>query len=414
MRALDVRLRDRHVGRLVELERGGDYSFEYEPSVAASSPEAPLLSVSLPCRERPFEPAEARPFFEGLLPEGEIRERIARDLKVSASNSFELLARLGRDCAGAVVLLPEGEQPDADEPVEWLAKSDLAELIERLPTNPLGVARRNKVRLSLAGLQRKAVLIHGADGRFGRPTAAHPSTHIVKPQYDDSDYADLVYNEHFCMAVARAAGLDAARASILDIAAHPCLLVERFDRYAGKDGRARVHQEDCCQALGVPPGLKYEGEGGPGLGAIAGLLRAASSRGGADVLALLRATILNYVLGNSDAHAKNFGLLHGDELRLAPLYDIVSTAVYPEIDDSLAMAIGDKLDPDTLNGGDLYELAEDCGLSYVELSREWARFAAETLDAAERVAATAHAEGWHRPVIDRILAIARERSARIG
>ena len=120
MRALDVRLRDRHVGRLVELERGGDYSFEYEASVALTAPGAPLLSVSLPCRERPFEPTEARPFFEGLLPEGEIRERIARDLKVSTSNSFELLARLGRDCAGAVVLLPEGEQPD-DEPIEWLA-----------------------------------------------------------------------------------------------------------------------------------------------------------------------------------------------------------------------------------------------------------------------------------------------------
>lgn len=413
MRALDVRLRDRHVGRLVELERGGDYSFEYEASVALTAPGAPLLSVSLPCRERPFEPTEARPFFEGLLPEGEIRERIARDLKVSTSNSFELLARLGRDCAGAVVLLPEGEQPD-DEPIEWLAESDLAELIERLPTNPLGVASRNRVRLSLAGLQRKAVLIRGADGTFGRPTATDPSTHIVKPQYDDSDYEDLVYNERFCMAVARAVGLDAARTEIVEIANRPCLLVERFDRHDEKGGVARVHQEDCCQALGVLPGLKYEAEGGPGLGAIAGLLRSASARGGADVLAFLRAAILNYVLGNGDAHAKNFGLLHGDELRLAPLYDVVSTAVYPGIDDSLAMAIGDKLDPDSLDGGDLFELAEDCGLSYVELSREWSRFAAMTLDAAERVAARSRAESWHRPVVDRILAIARERSARIG
>jgi serine/threonine-protein kinase HipA len=411
MRVLDVLLGASTVGRLHEREPGRDYSFEYSEAVAAAG--SPRLSVSLPCGRGEFEPADTRPFFEGLLPEGPIRERIAIDLKVSSSNSFELLARLGRDCAGAVVVLPEGEGVEATGEVEWLPEDALADLIDRLPANPLGVAGRAKLRLSLAGLQRKAVLIRRDDGTFGKPTAIHPSTHIVKPQYSDSEYADLVHNEHFCMSVAAATGLDVARTAIAAIAGRPCLLVERFDRTV-LDGRvARLHQEDLCQALGVLPGLKYESEGGPGLGAIARLLQAESVRGGADVLALVRATILNYVLGNGDAHAKNFALLHADGLRLAPLYDIVSTSVYPDIDDSLAMAIGDNADPGSLDGGDLYELAEDCQLSYVELSREWVRFAKATLAAAETVAERARAEGWHRPVVDDVVAIARKRAAQI-
>jgi serine/threonine-protein kinase HipA len=412
--ALDVHLRDRAIGTLVERERGRDYTFEYDAEIAAASPGEPLLSVSLPCRTQPFDPDAARQFFEGLLPEGEIRERIARDIKVSSSNSFELLAKLGRDCAGAVVVLPPGEQVDASGQTEWLAQDELTELIEQLPTNPLGVTGRSKLRLSLAGLQRKAVLVRRADGAFGKPTAIHPSTHIVKPQYGDSDYEDLVYNERFCMAVAAAAGLAVARADVVEIAARPCLLVERFDRTTENGRTTRLHQEDLCQALGALPGVKYEAEGGPGLGAIAELLRTESPRGGADVLALLRATILNYVLGNGDAHAKNFGLLHGDMLQLAPLYDIVSTAVYPEIDSSMAMAIGDNVDPDSLSGGDLYDLAEDCGLSYVELSREWTRFATATLQAAEQVASDARAAGWRWPIVDRIVAIARRRAAQIA
>ena len=414
MSTLDVRLLSRAIGTLVERERGREYAFEYDPEIVAASAGKPLLSVSLPCRTQPFEAAAARPFFEGLLPEGEIRERIARDIKVSSSNTFELLAKLGRDCAGAVVVLPPGQELDTREQIEWLTQDELAELIERLPTNPLGVTGRSKLRLSLAGLQRKAVLVQRADGVFGKPTAVHPSTHIVKPQYRDSDYEDLVYNERFCMAVATATGLAAARTDIVEIAARPCVLIERFDRTADGGRTARLHQEDLCQALGFLPGVKYEAEGGPGLGAIAELLRTESPRGGADVLALLRATILNYVLGNGDAHAKNFGLLHGDMLQLAPLYDIVSTAVYPGIDNSMAMAIGDNVDPDSLTGGDLYDLAEDCGLSYVELSREWTRFASATLQAAEQVAADARASGWHRPIVDRILAIAGRRATQIA
>lgn len=413
MNSLAVHMRERRVGMLSRGAQPGEYSFAYEPATAVGDPREMRLSVSLPLREEAYGPSEARPFFEGLLPEGEIRERIARDLKVSAGNSFELLAKLGRDCAGAVVLLPEGEPLPADEPVRWLTDPELTELIERLPTNPLGISDRPKIRLSLAGLQRKAVLVRAADGAFGAPTATAPSTHIVKPQYSDSDYPDLVTNEHFCMRAAAAAGLEVARTEIAEIAGRPCLLIERFDRDRTGERTVRRHQEDFCQALGVMPGLKYEAEGGPGLRDASNLLRNHSARGGADVLALLRGMIVGYVLGNADAHAKNFALLYGDGPRLAPFYDVVSTAVYPQIDNSLAMAIGGNANPDTLDGGDLYDLADDCGLNPGELSREWVRVATATLRGAEMVAGEARDQGWHRPVVDRIVDVARERAARI-
>lgn len=411
MNRLAVHMRDRRVGALTRGAQPGEYSFAYE---RIDDGREMRLSVSLPVREEGYGPSEARPFFEGLLPEGEVRERIARDLKVSAGNSFELLAKLGRDCAGAVVLLPESEPLPADEPVRWLTDPELTELIERLPTNPLGISDRPRIRLSLAGLQRKAVLVRGADGTFGAPTATTPSTHIVKPQYSETDYPDLATNEHFCMRVVAAAGLEAARTELTEIAGRPCLMIERFDRNRTGERTVRRHQEDLCQALGVMPGLKYEAEGGPGLRAVANLLREHSARGGADVLALLRATIAGYVLGNADAHAKNFALLYGGGLRLAPFYDVVSTAVYPQIDNSLAMAIGGNADPDTLDGGDLYDLAEDCGLNYGELSREWVRVATATLRSAEKVADEARNEDWHRPVVDQIVDVARERAARIS
>jgi serine/threonine-protein kinase HipA len=414
MTALSVHLRGKRIGTLAEHDPGnGSYTFAYDAAVAAQAPGELLLSVSLPCRTDVFEPTAARPFFEGLLPEGQVRERIARDIKVSSSNSFELLARLGRDCAGAVVLLPDGETLDPLTPVEWLDERELSELIDRLPVDPLGVSGPAKLRLSLAGLQRKAVLIRRDDGVFGKPTASHPSTHIVKPQYDDSGYRGLVFNEHFCMRVAAETGLGVAHTEIVEIGDRPCLLVERFDRTEADGTTTRVHQEDFCQALGVSPGLKYQAEGGPGLAAAADLLRNHTAGGGADVLTLLRATIVNYVLGNGDAHAKNFALLHGDALALAPLYDVVSTAVYPGIDSSLAMSIGENADPASLDGGDLFDMAEDCQLNYGELSREWRRFAEVSLRAAERVAAAAHDEGWHRPIVDDIVAIARRRAARV-
>lgn len=415
MSALDVHLHGQLVGSLVAGDQPGEYSFRYDGDLAAGRPGEPLLSVSLPCRAEPYGPTEARPFFDGLLPEGAVREQLGRDLKLSPDNSFGFLRELGRDCAGAVVLMPSGEPLPRDSSVEWLSDAGLAELVRRLPTNPLGVSGRGKGRLSLAGMQRKAVLARGPDGDYGLPGPDIPSTHILKPQFADVDYDDLAVNEHFCMRSAAAAGLEVATTELATIAERACLVVERFDRAVEGGSLVRLHQEDLCQALGVPPGRKYQAEGGPGLRDVAELLRDVSPRGGADVLALVRATVANFVLGNGDAHAKNLALLYGDGgPRLAPLYDVVCTGAYAELDRSLAMSIGENPDPDELDGGDLFDLAEDCGLSPRELAREWRRTAAVVARAAETVDRRARADGWHRPVLDRAMDVVRRRSTQLG
>lgn len=414
MANLTIFLRGQRVGSLVPGDSPSDYFFSYEDDLASERLDEVVLSASLPVRANAFGPAEARPFFEGLLPEGQLREVIARNLGISDSNSFGLLERLGRDCAGAVVLLPAGDQIPSEGSVEWLDQQGLAELVERLPRTPLGVSSASKIRLSLAGLQRKAVLVRSGDGTFGLPDEAAPSTHILKPQYADSEYEDIAFNEHFCMRVVACVGLETARTELSTIGSHPCLVVERFDRSSDGQRTVRLHQEDFCQALGFLPGRKYQSEGGPGLRLAADLVRGVSVRGGADVLALVRAVIVNFVLGNSDAHAKNYALLYGESgIRLAPLYDVVSTAVYPDVEQSLAMAIGENFDPDDLDGGDLADFAADCGLNLGRLQEEWVRVADKTRQCAEQMAELARVEQWHRPVIDRIVAVAKRRSARL-
>ena len=403
------------MGTLIADERPGDYSFVFDDHVVRAGAGETVISVSLPVRAEPYGPLEARPFFEGLLPERGIREDIARNLRISEQNSFALLSAIGRDAAGAVVLLPENEEPSTAGTIDWLSDQQLVELIRRLPTSPLGVSGTSKIRLSLAGLQRKAVLVRSGDGTFGLPNESAPSTHILKPQYPDTEYNNLVYNEAFCMRVAECVGLSVARTELIFVGESPCLLVERFDRSTDGETRIRLHQEDLCQALGIVPGLKYEGEGGPGFRAIFELLGDVSYRAGADVLALIRAIAVNFVLGNNDAHGKNFALLFGESgLQLAPLYDIVSTAVYPEVENSLAMSIGTELNATAVGSADLLELARECHLNPRQLADEWARTAARTAECAQSVAGLMRAEGLHVPVIDQIVELAQQRAGQLS
>jgi serine/threonine-protein kinase HipA len=402
------------VGTLIADERPGDYSFCFEAAVARARPGEIVISASLPVREAPYEPTAARPFFEGLLPERGVREAIARNLHLSDDNSFGLLAALGRDSAGAVVLLGEDHPFPGGGSVEWLDDAELGEIIARLPTSPLGISGTSKIRLSLAGLQRKAVLVRSGDGTFGLPHENAPSTHILKPQYPDTRYNNIVYNEYFCMRVADCLGLPVPHVEVMYVGETPCLLVERFDRSDAGGTRIRLHQEDFCQALGVPPGVKYQSEGGPGLAESFGLVRDVSHRSGADVLTLIRAICLNFVLGNHDSHAKNFSLLYGESgLALAPLYDLVSTGVYPEVENSLAMALGDEFDPESVGSSEIAAFAERCGLNARGLMAEWERFAGKAVGCAEGVAGLMRAEGLHVPVVDRIVDLARRRAAQI-
>ncbi len=297
----------------------------------------PLLSLSLPVSERLYTQGIVRPFIDGLLPEGESRKSIAREVSVRPDDTYGLIREIGRDCAGAVVIQP------ADDPApttattltaDALTPDDVAALVTNLRSAPLGTSGR--VRVSLAGVQEKLLLTRMPDGAWGRPVDGTPSTHILKPEI--AAYPKTVENEAFCMRIAQNLGLDVAAIETTEIADRKLIVVERFDRTVSPDGGViRIHQEDFCQAMGVPPDTKYEEDGGPSLKRIADILQSVAAPDSLE--RFLQAVTLNVLIGNGDAHAKNFSLLHHatGALTLAPLYDLMCTLHYG--DKRLAMYV---------------------------------------------------------------------------
>jgi serine/threonine-protein kinase HipA len=299
----------------------------------------PLLSLSLPVDDRRFPQAVVRPFLDGLLPEGEGRRVIARDEGVAPDDTYGLIRALGRDCAGAVVIQPAEESappPARTTTAEPLSDDEIADLVRNLRSAPLGAGGR--VRISLAGVQEKLLLTRMSDGSWGRPVDGTPSTHILKPEI--AAYPNTVENEAFSMRLAKHLGLEVAEVETTEIVGRKLLVVRRYDRRVGDDGAVeRIHQEDFCQATGTPPDQKYQEDGGPSLRQIARIVESVATP--ADLERLLQAVIVNVLLGNGDAHAKNLSLLHQSSgtLRLAPLYDLMCTLAYD--DDQLAMYVDD-------------------------------------------------------------------------
>ena len=309
----------------------------YTPEALASfQPGTPLLSLKLPLTAERYPNGITRTFLDGLLPEGDPRRAIAEAFGLRADDTFGLAQALGRDCAGALVIQPDDEPAPSQATTltaEPLDDEGLARLVDNLRDVPLGVDRR--VRISLAGVQEKLVLTRMPDGRWGRPIGGTPTTHILKPEI--RTYPNTVQNEAFCMRLAKRLGLRVADVETTTVAGRRLIVVTRYDRQVAPSGAVeRLHQEDFCQATGTPPRSKYQEDGGPSLRQIAGILQAVDPEG---MTELLKAITLHVVVGNGDAHAKNFSLLHEQSgaLRLAPLYDVMSTLYYG--DDRLAMYI---------------------------------------------------------------------------
>lgn len=414
---------------LGELERRGPsrYRFTYAPLALEEHKEgATVLSASLPVRPSAFTPSQAAPFFEGLLPEGAVRTAIAHSLRLSEEDGFGLLEQLGADCAGAVALLPPDQLPTTGiGRLRTLDNQQLARLIEELPRHPLGIdPAADGVRLSLGGIQHKLVLADSsAVGIFGRgrvltpfsqPLEGAPSTCLLKPEL--GPYEDLVCNEAYCMRVAGRVGLGVADTSMMQVASTPCLYVRRFDRIGEGFGQViRVHQEDMCQALGVMPAAKYEENGGPSVAEIVELLRRVRGPFMArDINDFIHVVLVNFLLGNSDAHGKNFALLYAPKegIRLAPLYDLVSTAVYPDVTDRMAMAIGGVFEPAAVDLEAWRQLADECGLGG-GMGTIVKKRAARILQVAESQREIFESSGHHRPVIDAIVDVCRERAERL-
>ena len=360
-RSLDVYLHGHFVGNLIQ-DDGGQMVFEYAQSWL-DDPDAFPLSHSLPLRAGRFTQNECRGFFGGTLPEEVSRKVIARILGISDRNDFAMLEHIGGECAGAVTFLSQGTALlDVDSSYRQLTEQELARILRELPRRPL-MAGEDGIRLSLAGAQDK-IAVRFKDGQTSIPLGSAPSTHIIKPAI--ATYEGVVFNEALCMSLAATVGLPTAKTSIGRVDEIDYLLIERFDRQVDPGGHIhRLHQEDFCQALGLPPEIKYQEEGGPSLGDAFALLRDVSSSPVLDLRALLDAVMFNLIIGNHDAHAKNFSLLYMPDqtTSLAPLYDLVSTVFYPELTAKMAMKIGGADKSDLVFPDNVARLAKDAGLA---------------------------------------------------
>lgn len=348
MRDLLLLLGDDVAGTVTRLP-GGKLTFTYDATYVDEHVPATPVSVSMPPQIASHTDNRVAPWLWGLLPDNHaVLSRWSREFHVSASSAFSLLSTpLGEDCPGAVRLVPPDRlgaiSNQASSDIDWLTEAQVAQRLRDLKNDNtawLGATRAG--RFSLAGAQAKTALLHDGQ-RWGQPHGSLATSHILKPAIEGFDDHDL--NEHLCLSAMRAAGLRAVRTSVERFEDQSAIVVARYDRVVRDDEQVRIHQEDLCQALGVHPAGKYQNEGGPGPRDIAELFRRImpSSAARQATLDFLDALLWNWVIAGTDAHAKNYSLLLlGDQVRLAPFYDVASALPYaiPEQKMRLAMKLG--------------------------------------------------------------------------
>jgi serine/threonine-protein kinase HipA len=367
---LDVYLHGNLAGHLIQDDHGQTL-FEYIPDWL-KNPNAIPLSISLPLQAGKFAEKYCKPFFAGVLPDTAKRKLIARNLGISANNDFSMLEQIGGECAGAITFLSTGTKlSDSTGNYRSLSSAELEKILIELPKRPL-MAGESGVRLSLAGAQDK-IAVYKKDGQLFLPLDNAPSSHIIKP--DIEEYKGLVFNEAFCMKLAAQMGLPVAEVATEKTGNIDYLLIGRYDRISkSADDKSildRIHQEDFCQALGIVPERKYQAEGGPSIKDCFDLLRKVSSVPVVDLGHLLDAVIFNFLIGNHDAHGKNFSLLYRTQdnggsfgkIRLAPLYDLICTPVYSNLSKKMAMKIGKAYELSEVDPRQFEKLADEIGFT---------------------------------------------------
>jgi serine/threonine-protein kinase HipA len=388
------------------LEQGRRTEFVYDGVYLQRQAPTPV-SLSMPVRgQREWPQAKVLPWLDGLLPDSrDVRGRWAERLGVSANNPFALLAEMGRDCPGAVQICEEGEVDDvarAEGGLRELSEADVAERLAALSADANSWTVPGE-RWSLGGAQAKFALAR-YDGRWCEATGSTATTHIIKPGV--AGFAGQALNEHLCMSAARILGIAVAETSYMEFDGRPAIVVSRYDRIGKDDTVRRIHQEDLCQALSFPPRKKYETDGGPGAAMISDLLRAHaddSSR-----WRFVEAVAFNYLIGASDAHAKNYSvLLSGNQVRLAPLYDVASSLPYdPTGDDSdlrkTAMAIAGQRNFGRVDSNNWHKFALRSGVDPGRLLDRVLELSERIPDAVATAAAGLPAVAVRQPLVQRL------------
>lgn len=409
-KTLDVYLNEALVGKLIQNDKG-NLSFAYMPTFLHQATTG--ISLSLPLSAEPFTGIEVKAFFSGLLPDEMAKQKIAQHLGFSEKNAFALLQAIGGECAGALSLYPEGHTPPihSDKDIEVLDDAKLREILELLKKYPL-LAGEDKMRLSLAGAQNK-LAVDFEKGKVALVKNGAPTTHILKPVINR--ITDSVHNELFCMCLAEKIGIIVPKAMIHFVGDIPCYIVERYDRKKNTDDSVlRIHQEDFCQALGILPEIKYEREGGPSIAKCLEMITTYSAKPAADQLRFLDLAIFNYLIGNADAHGKNFSFLYtGNKPELAPAYDLLSTAVYPDLSEKMAMKIGGKYKPDDVFLRHWQRIVPGTEMAKKNIEKQLRALAEHTQNQAIILRKTFKQDGLSSPVIDDICALIQARSRKI-
>ncbi|AXO16503.1 type II toxin-antitoxin system HipA family toxin [Thalassospira indica] len=425
---LSVALNGRPVG-VLDRAANGAISFVYDKEWLADERRAIPVSLSLPLREERYSGAEVSAFFDNLLPDNDqIRRKVAEKVGAEGTDAFSLLNKIGRDCVGALQFVPEGGEITPPGPPECapLSDADVADIIRNLATSPLGIRPdgERELRISIAGAQEKTALLW--DNGWCLPKGTTPTTHILKPELgklpNGLDMTLSVENEHFCLTLCRELGLDVAQSQIVTFDDVRVLAVERFDRLKASDGRLlRVPQEDFCQALSVPPTIKYNSDGGPGIRECLNLLNG-SDYAEEDRLAFLKAQVAFWLIGAPDGHAKNFSLFltPGGRYRMTPLYDIMSTQPnyaakqLQRREFRLAMAVGDKrhYHIDEIMPRHFLQNAKAEGVAEEKVEALFAELAKETGNAIDR-AISQMPKGFAPDIVEPIAEGAHSRVSRI-
>ena len=321
------------------------------------------VSLSLPCREQKYSPAISTAFFENLLPENTARTILAFNRRFDKKDTFAFLENFGEDCAGALSIVHEESRMDFTSGQYECINTELIEALDKIMTNPGKYTlfpEMKKARLSIAGAQDKLPVYIEKNNFYLPLTSGSPTTHIIKPA--NAGFQDIPKNEAFCMELARQSGLSVPDSKLIKISGHELFIVKRYDREKITGKVNRIHQEDFCQAMGLPADRKYQESGGPGFRQCRQLADEFLSDTGVDVrINFAKIMIFNYLIGNHDAHGKNFSILHEPDLKFAPFYDLVSTQVYP-LDHKFAMAIGQKFRHDRVKGHSFKKFARDMNI----------------------------------------------------
>jgi serine/threonine-protein kinase HipA len=407
----------RETGRAVQDDRGR-LSFTYNEARRAAADAYPL-SISMPLALAEHGHEKIYAFLWGLLPDNEmVLDHWARKFHVSARNAFALIACVGEDCAGAVQFVRterlEAILGEAPPPIEWLDDAAIAQRLRALrEDHSAWRIPRDTGQFSLAGAQPKTALLFD-NNRWGVPSGRVPTTHILKPPTGEFDgHAE---NEHFCLELGRALGLPVVDSRIMRFQDEVAFVVERYDRVRTAAGLRRVHQEDICQALAIPPTRKYQNEGGPGIVDIVELLRTYSANAPEDVRTFLDAIAYNWLIAGTDAHGKNYAILIGAQarVRLAPLYDVASVLPYPDTDIErvkLSMKLGGEYRLRNIRLYHWRRLAQELHVNADAAIQRVDEFARQLADHVPDIQRRMTEEGLTHPVIARLADAVTARAA---